>query len=92
MATVYGVAKSQTQLSTHAQASQVALVTRNLPANAGDKRDAGLIPGMGRPPREGNPLVGYSPWSHKESDTTEHACTWAKNLPATLETQDQSLG
>ena len=20
-------------------------------------------------------LVGYSPWGHKESDTTEHACT-----------------
>ena len=52
--------------------------------NAGDP---GLIPGWGRSPGEGigNPfqhsglgnshgqrsLVGYSPWSHKESDTTE---------------------
>ena len=30
-------------------ASQVALVVKNLPANAGDVRDTGLIPGLGRP-------------------------------------------
>ena len=46
--------------------------------NAGD---LGLIPGLGRSPEEGNgyPLVFwpgefhglYSPWGHKESDTTE---------------------
>ena len=35
-------------------ASQVSLVVKNLPANAGDVRDAGLIPGLGRPPRGGN--------------------------------------
>ena len=29
-------------------AFQVALVVKNLPANAGDARDAGLIPGSGR--------------------------------------------
>ena len=34
--------------------SQVALVVKNLPAKAGDVRDAGLIPGSGRPPGEGN--------------------------------------
>ena len=28
-------------------ASQVALVVKNLPANAGDTRDVGLIPGVG---------------------------------------------
>ena len=28
--------------------SQVALVVKNLPANAGDIRDVGLIPGLGR--------------------------------------------
>ena len=49
--------------------------------------DLGLIPGSGRSPGEGNgnplqyslsgkshgrrSLVGYSPWGHKESDTTE---------------------
>ena len=34
--------------------SQVALVVKNLPASAGDARDAGSIPGWGRSPREGN--------------------------------------
>ena len=29
-------------------------MVKNLPANAGDLRDAGLIPGSGRSPREGN--------------------------------------
>ena len=56
------------------------------PANAGDKRDAGSIPGSEDPLGEGmathssilawripcqrNP-VGYNPWGHKESDKTE---------------------
>ena len=37
---------------------QVALVVKNLPANAGDLRDGGLIPGWGKSPgrRNGNPL------------------------------------
>ena len=29
-------------------------VVKNLPANARDARDTGLIPGLGRPPGEGN--------------------------------------
>ena len=33
-------------------ASQVALVVKNLPANAGDIRDVGSIPGLGRSPGE----------------------------------------
>ena len=39
-------------------ASQVVLVIKNLPANAGDLRDKGLIPGSGRSPGggHGNPL------------------------------------
>ena len=34
------------------------VVVKNLPANAGDERDAGLIPGLGRSPGRGhdNPL------------------------------------
>ena len=38
--------------------SQVALVVKNLLANAGDERDAGLIPGSGSTPggRHGNPF------------------------------------
>ena len=35
-------------------ASQVVLVVNNLPANAGDVRDMGLIPGLGRSPGEGH--------------------------------------
>ena len=53
--------------------------------NAGD---LGLIPGSGRSPGEGNGNLlqysclensmdgGYSPWDHKESDTTEQLCWW----------------
>ena len=65
-------------------ASQVALVVKNLLANAEDTRDVVSIPGVGRFPggRHGNPLqysclenprnlVGYEPC--KESDTTEAA-------------------
>ena len=37
-----------------ARASQVVLVVKNLPANAVDLRDAGLIPGSGRSPEVGN--------------------------------------
>ena len=39
-------------------ASQVALIVKNPPANAGDVRDSGLIPGSGRSPGggHGNPL------------------------------------
>ena len=64
----------------------MALVIKNLPANAGEMR-RGLIPGSGKIPwsRAWQPtpvflpgesygqrsLVGYSPWGHKESDTTE---------------------
>ena len=38
-------------------ASQVVLVVKNLPANAGDIRDSGLIPGSKRSPGEEN---GYA--------------------------------
>ena len=62
---------------------------KNMLASAGDARDTGLILGSGRSLGVGNGkhfqyscagkfygqwrLVGYSPWGHKESDTTEHA-------------------
>ena len=62
-------------------------VVKNLPANTGDTGDMCLIPGSGRSPGggHGNPLQysclenpwteepggGYSPWGHKESDSTE---------------------
>ena len=60
-------------------------MVKNPLGNAGEVRDAGVIPGLGRSPGggHGNPiflpgeshgqksLVGYSPWGHKESDATE---------------------
>ena len=62
-------------------------VVENPPANAGDTGDPGSIPGSGRSRGGGNgnplqyflsgksngqrSLVGYSPWSCKESDMTE---------------------
>ena len=68
-------------------ASQVELVVKNPPVNAGDIRAAGSIPGSGRSPEGGhgsplqyscleNPhgqrsLVGYSPQGLKELGTTE---------------------
>ena len=71
----------------HTRAFQEALVVKNSPANAGDIRDVGLIPGLerslggghGNPfqysclenPHEQRSLVGCSPWNHKELDTTE---------------------
>ena len=44
--------------TTNRWASQAALVVKNLPADAGDRRDVGSIPGSGRSPggRHGNPL------------------------------------
>ena len=47
-----------TELSRDKRASQVALVVKNLTANAGDIRDMGLIPRWGRSPGggHGNPL------------------------------------
>ena len=67
--------------------SKVVLVAKNLPANAGDIRASGSMPGSGKFPGGGhgnllqyscleNPhgqrsLAGYSSRGHKELDTTE---------------------
>ena len=56
-ATVHRVAKSWTRLSELActqGASQLAQLVKNPPANAGNRRDKGSIPGLGRSPGEGN--------------------------------------
>ena len=61
-------------------------MVKNLPANAGDARNAVSIPGLGRSFRKWQPtpvflpgkfhgqksLAGYSPRGHKKSDTTEY--------------------
>ena len=64
----------------------MAVVVKNPPADAGDARDSGLIPELGRSPGGGNcklliflpgkfhgqrSLADYSPWGHKELDTTD---------------------
>ena len=56
------------QISTH---SQVVLVVKNLPANAGDSRDMSSVPGLGRSPRvrNGNPF----PYSCLENPTDRGA-------------------
>ena len=61
-------------------------VVKNLPGNAGDARDVGLIPRSGKSfgAENGSPLqycclensigrdiVGYSPWGYKQLDMTE---------------------
>ena len=55
-----GDSKEQWLLSVnaHVWTSQVVLLVQNLPANAGDVRDVGSIPGSGRSPGggRGNPL------------------------------------
>ena len=52
--------------------SQVVLVVKNPPAKAGDKRDAGSIPGLGRSPGGGHSnllhvLAWRIPWTEKPS-------------------------
>ena len=58
-------------LASH-RAPQVALVVKNTPANAGDKRDTGSIPGSGRSPGggNGNPLQ----YSCLENPMDRQAC------------------
>ena len=59
-------------------------MVKNLPASSEDARDIGSSSGLGRSPGwQPSPLVlpekfhgqkslvGYSPWDHKESDTTK---------------------
>ena len=66
-------------------ASQGALVAKNLPTNAGDLRDAGWTPRLGKSSGGGSSipaflprkslgqrrLAGYRPWGHKQSYTIE---------------------
>ena len=52
------------------RASLVAQLAKNPPANAGDKRDLGSIPGLGRSPGEGNGnplsiLAWEIPWTEE---------------------------
>ena len=76
-----GEETSRNRIHRCSSSSYTVLVVKNPPANAGDRRDVGSIPGSGKAPgrRHGNPLqcsclenthgqrslVGYSPWGHR---------------------------
>ena len=66
------------------QASQVALVIKSLPADAGEVRDAGSNPGLGRSPGggHGNPLQ-YSclenPMDRGAWQATAHRLLWKES-------------
>ena len=51
---------------------QVALVVKNQPADAGDVRDAGLIPGSGRSLEGGHGNPWRIPWTEEPGGATVH--------------------
>ena len=79
------------------EASQVALAVKNPPANAGDLRDVGSIPGSGRSPggRHGNPLQ-YSclenPMDRGAWRATVHGVAKSRTRLSQLSTQYSFLG
>ena len=58
----------------HPRASQVVLVLKNLPANAEELRDPGLIPGLGRPAGGGH---GHPPHSSCLENPMDRGAWWA---------------
>ena len=56
---------------------QVALVVKNLPANAGDLRDLGSIPGLGRSPGGGH---GYPLQYSSLENPMDRADWWATSI------------
>ena len=86
---------------------QVVLPVKNLPANAGDMRDAGSIPGLGRSPEGGhgkplqNSCLGNSmdrrAWQaslgggHKKSDMSDHTHVHAADMGEVLKTRASTL-
>ena len=93
-----GINISKNQQQRNGRASQVALVIKNPPTNAGVTRDMGSIHGSGRSPGGGhdNPLqqsclenpikrnlASYSSWGCKDSDTTE----WLRHTHTHTHTQ-----
>ena len=83
---------SRFETSSHSLGFPDGSAVKDLPANAGDVRDSGLIPGLGRSPGEGNgnpplysclengqrSLAACSPWDHRESDTNERLSTMSE--------------
>ena len=69
----------------HEGASQVALVVKNPPAKAGDVRDAGLIPGLGRFPGEGN----GNPLQHSHLENSMDRGAWRATVHGVKNSQIQ---
>ena len=78
-------------LSLYKKASRVAPVVKNLPANAGDTRDVGLTPGLGRSTRErnGNSLQYFCLGSSMDREAWRaavHGVTESEKTEATAHT------
>ena len=58
------------------RASQVTLVVKNLPANAGDIRNMGLIPGLRRSPGEGD----GKPLEHSQLENPMDRGAWRASV------------
>ena len=111
--TPVGVGSSRHFVYSHLRASQVAPGAKNPPANAGYAGDTGSIPRLGKIPwrrkwqltlvflpgksHGQRGLVSYSPWSYKESDTTERLSSpltsqvqgWEKGLLSSVFEHEQ---
>ena len=70
--------------------SQMVLVVKNPPANAGDARDMGLIPGLRQSPGVGNgnplqysclenPMDREAWWATQSMGSQKFGCDWATN-------------
>ena len=66
-------------------ASQAALVVKNSPADAGDIRDVGMIPGLGRSPGEGH---GNLPQYSFMENPKDRGASWA-TVPRVAKSQTQ---
>ena len=78
------------------RASQMARVLKSLPANAGDIRDAGSIPGSGRSPGggHGNPLQHsclQSLMDRRAWRATVHRVAKSQTQPKRLSARDHSI-
>ena len=75
---------------------QVPLVVKSLPANAGDLRDIGSIPGSGRSPEEeqGNPLQDSCLENRQDREAWQavvHRLTKSQTQPKRLSTHQKAL-
>ena len=58
-------------------------VVKNLPASAGDTKDVGLIPGLGRSPGEGN----GNPFQGSRLENPMDRGTWEATVPRVTKSQ-----